>query len=625
MKLLNLLNSVCRIASVAFCAATVVSCAFTEFENGGIDGNEREDAQGIWLAVPELSVPNVSTRVVIDAEATPEAGQSVEARWSEGDSFSLWAAGSAEENIYRNMKFDYMGTAKYGDQTLFWGKQVPLMAEDGYTYRAYAPYTDNVDLQSNTITYEIPAVQSGRYDGALDIMRAKAERTDRRLILNTHNHSEDADDMDLLFRHETHILRIVMPSNPFEEQGTKVGRIRIIFPTEVVGTLTFDAVSDDAPVFEGVSNEILVDFGEEGLDAGEPFWVFAAPADVTGQPVRFVAADTEGEEVTFFSQSLSFGNLESAHITPVNLTMKVRPSSYYTVSVTDHSKLGEAITALSSMTLPEGAAFADLYFSRTKNDILPEEGSEIFKVKILDDCIEALEGQNIDFILESTHAENLVPNTQTVTSSGCELTAPYLFFEDFSEVEDVSNYDAYGSRTSSWPSDYSAVTLLASGWTGARVGAQAGTAIRIACRRETSARYYARVDSAPIANIKDGTGVKVRILFDYGADRYGGSLFTEGQNAGASVGQYVYLGYVTDNTGYSSSNNTMEKVSEFLIPSSELNGSYTNLPNKDESFEIEECRNNFRLTWRTYPEYNAGVNNNTCWLYLDNIRVSISE
>lgn len=621
MKLLNLLNSVCRIASVAFCAATVVSCAFTEFENGGIDGNEREDAQGIWLAVPELSVPNVSTRVVIDTEATPEAGQSVEARWSEGDSFSLWAAGSAEENIYRNMKFDYMGTAKYGDQTLFWGKQVPLMAEDGYIYRAYAPYTDNVDLQSNTITYEIPAVQSGRYDGALDIMRAKAERTDRRLILNTHNHSEDADDMDLLFKHETHILRIVMPSNPFEEQGTKVGRIRIIFPAEVVGTLTFDAVSDDDPVFEGVSNEILVDFGEDGLDAGEPFWVFAAPADVTGQPVRFVAADTEGEEVTFFSQSLSFGNLESAHITPVNLTMKVRPSSYYTVSVTDHSKLGEAITALSSMTLPEGAAFADLYFPRTKNDILPEEGSEIFKVKILDDCIEAIEGQNIDFILESTHAENLVPDTQTVTSSGCELTAPYLFFEDFSEVEGFNSNDNHANSNEGDKAAYEFKNLL--GWTGARIGAQEGTAIRIACYRSNvlwiEGAYPARVDSAPLSSLRDDVTVNIVLIFDYGMNE------ARSSSSASWVNQTCYVGRV-DNQGALSSASTegvYEDGNNFTLQ--ETDASYTNLTHIDQQFTINSCRNTSRLSIRTVPSRGSGNSNNTCWLYLDNIRVSISE
>lgn len=618
MKLLNLLNSVCRIASVAFCAATVVSCAFTEFENGGIDGNEREDAQGIWLAVPELSVPNVSTRVVIDAEATPEAGQSVEARWSEGDSFSLWAAGSAEENIYRNMKFDYMGTAKYGDQTLFWGKQVPLMAEDGYTYRAYAPYTDNVDLQSNTITYEIPAVQSGRYDGALDIMRAKAERTDRRLILNTHNHSEDADDMDLLFRHETHILRIVMTSNPFEEQGTKVGRIRIIFPAEVVGTLTFDAVSDDDPVFEGVSNEILVDFGEEGLDAGEPFWVFAAPADVTGQPVRFVAADTEGEEVTFFSQSLSFGNLESAHITPVNLTMKVRPSSYYTVSVTDHSKLGEAITALSSMTLPEGAAFADLYFSRTKNDILPEEGSEIFKVKILDDCIEALEGQNIDFILESTHAENLVPDTQTVTSSGCELTAPYLFFEDFSSAT-VGSSTGNTSHNTIW--DLNNVNLQ--GWTGSnletltddgnnclRVHLYIGTTVG------NTGNSWGRVDSPAMYNIKEGTDVSLSVTYSIRGTQDSGSGLFQGN---WSLYAKCYFGYHTVADGIAGGINSNPNRPDNAIDYR------TETFYEDKNHIITNCTKDTRLGWSIGYDNTGSPAAKSLYMYIDNIRVSISE
>ena len=47
------------------------------------------------------------------------------------------------------------------------------------------------------------------------------------------------------------------------------------------------------------------------------------------------------------------------------------------------------------------------------------------------------------------------------------------------------------------------------GWSAARAGAQAGTAIRIACRRETGlANYPARADSPYLTGLKEGKTVK---------------------------------------------------------------------------------------------------------------------
>ena len=611
--------------SVATAVAALCSCSEVTDEPFGGMTAEPENGE-VVIAVSELSEPRVATRVMIDTNATPETGGNLSAEWSEGDSFSLWAVDS---DVAKNRRFDYYKPLESyplpGNeaQPLFICSDFPKMTDGSYTYRAYHPYTDEVDTAANTITYTIPAVQTGRYESSLDIMHAEADRKDR-LYLNTYN-----TDMGLVFKHDTHMLRIVLRENPFAEKGVTVGKIRIVFPEDVAGTLTFDAVAGGKPLFDGTSNDIVVDFGAEGLQFGadgksEPFWVFTAQVNLSSQVVQFVAVDNNGEEVTYFSSTIDFADCAAGTITPVDLRMVLHPSVPYTVTVTDHTKLGEAITAITEMTLPEGVKVADLYQTNVARNVVSRDDSETFTVRIFEDGLQYLNGGNIDFVLESKHAEKLIPDTKDVKSTGSTLTAPYLFFEDFSGVGTVSSYDEYGRGTSSWPENYDAQTLLSSGWTAGRVGAQAGTSIRIACRRETSARYYARVDSAPIANIKDGTSVKVSIKFDYDADRWGGGLLGNSHTGGATIGQTVYLGYVTESTGYKSGDNTINEVDKFSIASSVLDGSYTNI-RYNYTYEIEDCQNFYRMTWRTYPDYNASVNNNTCWLYLDNIRVSIAE
>lgn len=614
MKLQSLQNLIRHVVMVATCVVTVVSCSETDLEIPLPGDGDEPDAGQIVIAVPELSKSVVATRVTIDETANPvDNPEGVSARWSEGDSFALWAVDSSGELVARHHKLSYL----YPDEeeatnskVFFIGSEYPKMEEGSYTYRAFAPYKD-IDAEATTVSYEIPSVQSGKYDASLDIMRAISRDADR-LLLNFQN------DVNLAFKHETHMLRIVMHENPFENlEGKdgkipKVGKIRIAFPQPVAGTLTFNTLSDDAPVFEETSSDIIVDFGEEGIEAGTPFFVFIAPVDVTGLPVEFVAMDTKGSEVTRFSRSTAFGNLAAQVITPVNLKMAWSPSVEYTVRVTDYSRLGEPITAITTMTMPEGVRFADLYQSNVGRNIVSNDGDETFTVKIFEDGLPLLDGGNIDFVIESTHAENLIPDHKTVSSAGSEIEAPYLFFEDFSNVETFSSNDGYATLVTG---DKDAVSFL-NGWTGGRVGAQAGTSIRIACRRETSARYDARVDSAPVRNLKKEASVKVTVTFDYGMGRQEGGLQT------ARVGQTVYLGYVTSNTAFNSGAGDGVFNDSFNIK--ETDGTWTNLPRTGQ-YSIEGCFNQTRLSWRSRTDSNAGLGNSTCWLYLDNIRVSISE
>ena len=55
----------------------------------------------------------------------------------------------------------------------------------------------------------------------------------------------------------------------------------------------------------------------------------------------------------------------------------------------------------------------------------------------------------------------------------------------------------------------------------------------------------------------------------------------------------------------------------------ETTGSYTRMEHLAER-SLSGMGNNIRLSWRTYPEYNAW-GNGTYFLYLDNIKVSIEK
>ncbi|MBQ3658980.1 MAG: hypothetical protein II963_02350, partial [Bacteroidales bacterium] len=154
------------------------------------------------------------------------------------------------------------------------------------------------------------------------------------------------------------------------------------------------------------------------------------------------------------------------------------------------------------------------------------------------------------------------------------------------------------------------------------IGASAGQSIRIACRRETSADYHARVDAAPLSGtIK--SPVDLSVEFDYGANnQFGGiSIITN-----PDVGQTCYVGYVTSTQGYKSgaTDGTFESGNSFYVK--EYSGSYTSTPNTAQyTIHNVPAGGVFRLTIRTEIEHQAGTNNTTAWLYIDNVKIKIAK
>ena len=562
------------------------------------------EAEGVRMQEVDILVGPLATRTIIDRD---DEGRELSFAWADGDVISLWARGGTS---FSNVLFTHATHPDDPDGLLFRGV-VPAM-EDG-DCRYYAVYPgDRVETAGETVRITLPSEQTGSYDPTLDIMRAEASGAPLQ--------KDRLNRTDLRFRHLTHVLKIRVPEVPFGDG--RISGMRVEFPAPVTGTLVFDDITEETPALEDGTNSVTLLFPEPKA-AGEDIWVFIAPVDASGAEVRFTA--TDGTDFSYPAVSSAFRSLEAGHITPVNVGFRLREQveELFTIAV-DKTNLGEEVTVLHRFRLPDGLVFPGLEASNTAyaGDFTPL-GDGKFGIRMFRDVLEEIGKGTAESMQAEVEAESEHTIVQTWTSAitalstaGLTVASPWLFFEDFSEVETFSSNDNYATSSSGNKDAYS----FLNGWTGGRCGALEKTAIRIAARRETSVRYGARVDSAPISKLKDDVTVNISVLFDYGVNRQEGGIGT------ADVSQTVYMGYTTEPTAYKSGETTGTYNASFNTKNinAELNGSWTNLPYKGR-FTIENCSNQTRLSWRSETENKAGLNNSTCWLYLDNIRVSIAE
>jgi len=295
------------------------------------------------------------------------------------------------------------------------------------------------------------------------------------------------------------------------------------------------------------------------------------------------------------------------------------PRLFFTLA---SNPIGEDIQTI-TLTAPSGCTWGTSGSSTFT--YAPAEGrikvGDTFYTEFYDfDQFGSFSGKDVTVTFDSEH----VRMTQTVNvgnlsgkvSANLALNVPWLLYEDFSGVETFSSDDEYKTSKAG---TYSPHTFL-NGWAGARAGAEAGKCIRIACRRETSARYDARVDSAPLkATFKKATNLSVE--FDYGANnKFGGiPLVVDG-----NVGQDCKIGYITTTSNYKSGDTDGTYEHSFYIK--EYSGTYDNVPNNDcYILHNVPAGDVVRISWRTVIEDQAGLTNTTAWLYLDNIKVKISN
>lgn len=527
-------------------------------------------------------------------------------RWSVGDKIALWARNAAGEYCVEAAAFSLRHFSADYSTALFTGR-ITAMEQGDYDY--FMAYPVPSAVEGTKASYDIPAVQSGKYDGQCDVMISSATRGEALSADLTAN-------VSAAMHHMMHAIKITIPEgrNLF---GHRFTRLEMTFPYPVTGRVTYDVTRpDEAPTVSEQSNTLVIE-NAEGFDAGDTLWAFVLPsaAPVEGEISYMVRNDRK------YSESVSYDvrlDTQPGHITPIKMAI---PKMFKYTAIefrVGENHLGEDYKSLTVYDA-SGAVVATF----------PYDASGVYKKEYSGD-FDLSEWNDTDFTLafESEHAiVNAKVNVGTIepyesyTYHRFDTAVPYLLEENFDLITDADG-NPYSVESDSEYSggsvggNKSAISFL-NGWTGARIGLSSGNAIRIACRREMSTGYPARVDSAPMSGLKPGTAVDITVTFDYGMDRSDGGLGT------ADVGQYVYLGYVTSNTAYKSGDDTGEFVADFYIK--EKGASYTNIPHKDYSFTIQACTPSTRITWRTVREHKTGMNNNTFWLYIDNVRVQIKQ
>lgn len=525
-------------------------------------------------------------------------------RWDKNDKIALWATADGSNYTLNAQHFSLAYfTPSYS--TAVFSSTVADMPAGTYTYTAVSPVPESVS--GTQVSYRIPAEQTGRYEGKWDILAADPLTADALPLFEQSDQMlETPPSHALRFRHKCHALRIEVPAGR-NIWGEPITRLVIDFPTEVVGTVSFDAADPSAPMSltEG-SKSITLDLNTPLTDEAENYaWAFINPTTVSGD-ISFTAYTANG----YRSHTLSVPidrEMAAGHITPITLTIPTElPVSYVDFSVTgDSSNLGEEPYNL-IVKAPEGMTFRD----GTTEQTFPIDESNKYTVAFYGDLYgDLLAQQPLQVSFETENA--LVPQNVSVASFTpgehlpIALKIPYLLSEDF---DDKTDFEYKTEATTSNPDGISLSQYgFDEGWTGTRLQVSQ-KAMRISVRHETIAQYPGRLDTPPLAYIKPGKTVKLKVTFN--ANDY----------------LYCSFGTLTDTAPKKGNDGLENTLKEQIDNLNTLSGvSFGNIQGVC-TCEVPAATNATRLSWLTQRTYNFTGNgwvSRTWYMYLDNIRVTI--
>ncbi len=532
-----------------------------------------------------------------DAQTRTSLGpDGVSVNWRAGDRLSLWASRGGDA-VFANQEFRLYGSS--GSSAVFTADLPSPMEMGEYTYYACCPRPSGVD--GTTARFSLPSSQDGEAGGGADIMISGPVQSGPL--------SGNESGLSLPMRHLVHLFNFHI-SGDGTLNGEPVRRAVVRFPCDVVGTVVADMTASAGPRLENGLREVAI---LPQQSAAQPL----VSRYLTAAVFPFSAGSDDFMEVSLFSEHwqaeavpVPLRGLDFApgHATPVRLDAdNVKPYFSLAFHMVENC-LGEKVSRIS-------------FSSPLSRDYIPasalDEGDS-FSIEFADEqSYLSVSGRRVTVEFESANAvcttELTLPDLGGGSSAVVNLAVPYLLFEDFSSVPAFSSNDAYVTSSMGSKGAYS----FLSGWTGGRIGAEAGKCIRIAGRREAGlgidAHYPARVDSAPLSRLKNP--VDIEVTFDYGADQKG--INTYGQN--------VTVGYVTIAGGLESGSSAGTFESGNGFTAMDTGGSYDNTP-ETVSFVLHNvpAGDNVRICWRDDPVGNRDIaSNTTTWLYIDNVKVKI--
>ena len=569
--------------------------------------------------------------------------------WSPEDKVALWAVNESSQSFALNNQefkiyFRHPASKGYFTSTL----NAAMAADGSYTY--YATYPTPTSVNGTTATFNLPDVQDGQMSGGAAIMVAEPQTGKAALTALTDTNASDEifnDGLHLNMHHKMHALKFfVMQDKWAFKEGEKIERIIFTMPQAIAGDISFDYTNPNAEssVANGLNTISL------GLAKQIGPTESAANPDFAAASIIPTTDITEGDKITMkiysrtqiVKQTISLAGrdaMQAGHITPVAMNCS-NPSDLPKMTfVINTNNLGEdpyKITLTSTDTNSKWLLTDDNeyeYYTGDPNSIINiGNGFDIFYDE---EILSTLSGKNVKVTFETknTIVSNFItmPTMSDAIDYTINLNVPYLFAEDFSTLSTYDGDYNGGPYTSTDAASVAARDLsqygLSAGWTGARTGCDAaGVAILITGRVDNviagATRAYGRLESPAMSAIKPDCNVKVKVSFTY---------------SGKESGSYDYYypvakcGYTTSSgllNGYGTQFNNEQAFSGIDgatdIPSVPTSGSAAAATNNME-YTISNCTSNHRLSWHVmqYGYKSWKINNDTGYLYVDNIKVQI--
>ncbi len=541
--------------------------------------------------------------------------------WSELDVIGVYWRAQGSGGELSGQRFGYY--REHADETFFSADISPVAPGD-YIY--YGAYPVPASVSGTTVAYDLPALQDGTYDKAdydiRDQTTHPAYKGNLDFLIADPVYAgslTEGGEVALNFIRQCHVLRIQVPAGR-NRLGSDIDRLRIEFPSDVVGTMTMDLADPLAPpVLGNGSNVVTLDLrkpvSESAAGETDPdkyVWVFVCPGEINGQ-VTFTGFDVSGGMSKKISVEMN-KTLEAGRITPIDLTIPAEaPLSWIDFSIGDYSRLGESPNSI-TVKAPEGVVFR----SGRSEETIQKDGNNRFRLNFYYQYGDIsfgdiLNDKGLDITYDTNNAivsDHVSVTVASETGVAKSLTLPYLFVEDFSGVGTIS-YDGDADEIGNALDSFGLP-----GWTGAHVGAQAGARVRVASNRIQTGTvliffpvytsFNGRIDSPQFSALKPGSAVKVRVNFS------GGLNSSTGRWAG---------GYTKDNAGAISGGTGLQTTVTNATSSPNSSGyNYGSALNTTLNFTIPNCTNTHRASWRvTNNASGAG----SYYFYLDDVRATI--
>ena len=587
-------------------ALTLVPCGC-----GGLDtpvpGRKAASAE-VVLAVGQSQ----RTRTAYDADTKSFV-------WQQGDNVSVWAESTSGTFALEGTSFSLLARKADNASAYFTTKLDSPMAEGTYSY--YVTYPVPESVSGTTATFTVPTLQDGKGTGGVDILVGEPAQGGALQTIAEGDEPVAEDVMNIKMKHLLHFLRFYVPEgcNAF---GEPVTTIEFSMPKNIAGQVSVDVTDASTAALSGGSSSMTLELADPLTDEASSVAVagiFPPSEAYSDTDLMTVKLYSENKEADASSVSLAGRTFAAGHITPVPLKPTGVRNRYWLKFTLASNNLGEDPQKI-TLTLADGSAWPDgtssaLSWEASDGGTIDVGDSYVF-VTYDESAFRSLSSKSVTVSYESESAivsETLsLGDLSSVSHASYSVNCPYLFFEDFSTVESFNSGDKHSSSNVRDKDP-----KVFNGWSVARAGAQAGTAIRLAAHREWFANYPSRADSPFLSGLKEGKTVNLDVQFNYSMGREEGGL-----GSGTNASQNVYLGYITTSENLSSGDETGTFPNSFEL--NETTGSYENIDHLSQT-TLKEVKAPLRLSWRTVTPTYSATTNSTCWLYIDNVKVKIKK